>query len=330
MQRLTQDKERGATVVAVAIMLAALLAAVGMGVDGGAIYAKKQQLQNGSDAAAFAVAQEYAVDGCDAVTSGDAYTMATDYASSNVTSEEDSVIAESLLCEDRELAVRVTGDQRPFFMAAIGIDTMDVAATTLVEWGSPVAGESFPLAFSECAFKDAVVDAPFEAWVPNETGKSDQPCPEEEYPAGGFGWLVDDKCIASYADVSDGEATVPGETGITANKADCIWENVIGKTVLVPIFKDIIASGSNQLYVIDRFAAFEVRGVQLHPGKEKDRTGFYAAGEGSRCLDDPVDGKWFGHCVFGYFRKYVGIDEGWELGPVDGDVLIVRLKTPSE
>src|SRR5699024_6096255 len=58
------QRERGATAIVVALLMTAILGCTGLAVDLGASYAKHTQLQNGADAAALALAQEYAVDGC--------------------------------------------------------------------------------------------------------------------------------------------------------------------------------------------------------------------------------------------------------------------------
>ncbi|GAP60556.1 hypothetical protein AHiyo1_41080 [Arthrobacter sp. Hiyo1] len=68
MRRLTirdDDGERGAVAVLVALLLVVLLGFAALAVDAGMLYSEKAQVQNGSDAAALAVAQKCAANTSD-------------------------------------------------------------------------------------------------------------------------------------------------------------------------------------------------------------------------------------------------------------------------
>src|SRR6187401_1591057 len=58
------QRDEGAVMVWVALMMVVLLGAGAIVIDIGALYAEKRQLQNGADAAALAVAQDCANGSC--------------------------------------------------------------------------------------------------------------------------------------------------------------------------------------------------------------------------------------------------------------------------
>lgn len=75
----SEHPERGATAILAALLMVVMLGFAGLAIDLGASYAKRTQLQNGADAAALALAQQYALedDPCEAAKTGDASSWVT-------------------------------------------------------------------------------------------------------------------------------------------------------------------------------------------------------------------------------------------------------------
>ena len=62
--RTERERDEGAVMIWVALMMVVLLGVGAIVIDIGALYAEKRQLQNGADAAALAVAQDCANGSC--------------------------------------------------------------------------------------------------------------------------------------------------------------------------------------------------------------------------------------------------------------------------
>ncbi|GAA5161701.1 TadE/TadG family type IV pilus assembly protein [Ornithinimicrobium tianjinense] len=328
IRRLTSERERGATVVTFALFTLVMLGFVGLGVDGAAVFAKRQHVQTGADAAAFALAQEYALTGCieDAA-------LALEYAKPNVPNEQDTTAVDDVVCgmegDIPWVRVNASAEQPPFFLQAVGAGAIRVPASATVEWGSPVAGKGFPLAFSECAFEEHEIDESFELWVPKDETYEYPACAGYSYPAGGFGFLEADDCEAEFTSVEDGSGELPGVPGNSANTVDCDWGAQIGKTVFVPVFYDVSdQNGADATYFVEKFAAFELQGIHI---QQTGPGGWYPSSfrTSGYCADEPTSpSEWMKHCVYGKLVGYVSIEDHWELGPVDptSETLIIRLK----
>ncbi len=82
MPRLTMRQavrdERGASAVAVALLMIPMIAFAALAVDVGAVYSERQQLQNGADAAALAIGYACAEGSC-----GDSQGTAETYTAAN-------------------------------------------------------------------------------------------------------------------------------------------------------------------------------------------------------------------------------------------------------
>lgn len=333
MQRLVREvhrrREDGATIVTVALFMTIILGFIGLGIDGAAVYSKRQHVQTGADAAAFALAQEYALSGC-----VEDSALALTYAQPNVPNENATTGIDRVVCSANSVQVVASARQSPFFLAAVGANPIRVPASATVEWGSPVAGTGFPLTFSDCIFESsaAVAGSIIEVWVPdmpwNASHQVGNPCASRTYPPGGFGWLdVGEDCTALYRSVEGGPVMAPGDTG-NNDGTGCDWSTMVGTTVLVPIFSDTNGeNGSNAEFLISKFAAFELLGVQIHPGTPSRRYASAGAPSGW-CTVEPTWGKWKKHCINGRFVEYVTIDDAFEIGPItDPRTLVIRLRS---
>ncbi len=256
MRRLIRpaSRQRGATAVIVAISMMAMLGFAAVAIDLGGAYSEHQQLQNGADAGALAIAQSCALGDC--VDSSDKYAKANKL-DGQATGQVVGAITSTVTVETSSV-------RKNWFGAVIGIPTSTLTARATAEWGWPSGGVTLPLTFSWCAFYEAtggwddegkpLSDA--EAAI-HVIEKSCTPPAHNEVP-GGFGWLTGINCSATVL-AGNWVLTDPGNDGSTSCK-DFDWTTLQNKTVLVPIFDQFTGSGSNAMYQIKGLAAFTITG----------------------------------------------------------------------
>ncbi|MCE0488189.1 pilus assembly protein TadG-related protein [Ornithinimicrobium sediminis] len=289
------SRERGATAVLTALLLTTLLGFVGFGVDLSATYAKKQELQNGADAAALAVAQDCAVDGC-----GDSQSIADSYAGANV--RNDGIEgADVSFPSSNSVTVEASGFQPHWFMPVLGRDESLVVAGATAAWGAPASGPAMlPLAISACeldASFQPVLDVPQTITLPK---KSDSDCTGTngfDIPSG-FAWMdtVGGKC--------ESEASVgydfPSDPGKPVDKKACSAEfflDLVGETVLLPIYGEFEGTGGNGIYTVYGYVAMTLNGYFFENKYQYDAP----CGPPEQCLN-------------GTFVEYVTLDDAYEYG----------------
>ncbi|MFB6612307.1 TadE/TadG family type IV pilus assembly protein [Agromyces sp. NPDC056379] len=306
--------ERGASAVLFGLMLIPLVGAAGIAVDVGALYAERAQLQNGADAVALriAIACSRNESTCSASNAG---SLAGDNALDGVAAiggvtidRVGNLVTVSTNSED-------IGVRHPLASMLPGIgDATVVHATGAAEWGVPIRGTTIPLAIAECELTGrlATLDAanPSRILLRSDTNA---PCPSG--PPGGFGWLSDGDCEVTLGDNAVVVGTTgnnPGGTGCTNAQLD-----LLGKTVLVPLYDLYQSQGSHGSYTISRFAAFYITGTKFGGNStERYLNGVAAA--------PTFSGSARG--LQGYFVRYVSLSDAFELG--DGPDLgsyVVRL-----
>lgn len=256
MRRLIRpaSRQRGATAVIVAISMMAMLGFAAVAIDLGGAYSEHQQLQNGADAGALAIAQSCALGDC--VDSSDKYAKANKL-DGQATGQVVGAITSTV-------TVETSGVRKNWFGAVIGIPTSTLTARATAEWGWPSGGATLPLTFSWCAFYEATGGWDDEGKPLSDTEaaihvieKSCTPPAHNEVP-GGFGWLTGINCSATVL-AGNWVLTDPGNDGSTSCK-DFDWTTLQSKTVLVPIFDQFTGSGSNAMYQIKGLAAFTITG----------------------------------------------------------------------
>src|SRR5918996_987137 len=224
VRQLRAQPERGATAVLAGVLMVGLVGFTGLAVDGGATYAKHQELQNGADAAALAAAQECADDEDNCY---DVYLQGEvgHYGEDNVRTETDTVSTSfDPDVSNREVTATVTGTQSHWFMPVVGISESELSPDATATWGSPSDGPAMlPLAFSQCTFEREVgvpeLGTLLDIYRPQ--GGPDAECGwHAEYPAGGFGWLMtgSNGCSA-HVEVGEWSANSPGGADTTT----CDW-----------------------------------------------------------------------------------------------------------
>jgi Flp pilus assembly protein TadG len=318
MQWLNDD--RGAVGLFTAVVVVVLFGFLGLAVDVGAMYDERRQLANGADAAALAIAEDCAlgVISCDRATGK---VIAADFASANA--RDGAAAVDSVTIDYAEQSVRVvtstlTSDGghlfEPFFAEVIGYDGTTVRAAATAQWGFPASMRGvLPLIISECEF-------PLGTPLPTpprvlffHDGNNAEPCNAhagqdadgDGFLAGGFGWL--DTVSGCRADLARGNwvDADPGSSPTTGCGVDDI-RSLVGESVPLPIFDDLVGTGSGGEYHITGFALFTV-------------TGFNFGGQFR--VNPPCSGD--ERCVSGYFTT--GVVHDGEVGGEYRGIVIVKL-----
>ncbi len=166
MNRIFSPRDRGQTLVLVAITLLLLVLFTGLAVDGGEWYAERRRMQNAADAAALAGARALCFDHAGPLTISD---VATAYALQN--GADEGVVVKLLDADGNEtddgnivyVAVNRAVDTR--FARAAGITQITAAAEAAAACGGTSAGCGiFPLAFEKDAWDAIPGDSNFYIW----------------------------------------------------------------------------------------------------------------------------------------------------------------------
>ncbi len=348
MQRLNDD---GAVAVLVAILAVVLFGFGALVIDVGALYAERRALQNGADAAAFAVAESCAGGDC-----GPYQADAELFADGNA-GDGFSRVAPGEVCGTVEAGlpacanppgdligsgyVRVTtrteepdGSQLvPPFLATVldpGYEGTEVTATATVVWGSPGGIDSeLAITFSQCEYDKLTQDAdgntiyatePYDPLLErtiyfHDTTEAGS-CPSGPSGAdnpGGFGWLDSDgDCQAT---VENGWTSA--DTGASASK-DCkaALEALLGKVVLIPVFDYMnSADGTNTGYHIHSYVGFVLTGWNF-PGTKQPSA--YRTTTPNPCSPSQT-------CLAGFFVEVVASASGPVTDGPDQGVRVVQL-----
>jgi len=275
MRRLKD--ERGATMIIVAMVMAVLLAMVGLAVDAGALYLERRELSNAADAAVLAIAEDCALGtrSCDPATAG---ATAAQYADEN---SRDGVSAVALLSLDpsgRSVTV-VTGTRnpdgttkvRPFFAQVVGWDGMTVEASATAIWGYPRTVRTFlPLVISECEHPRGTPLPTTERIYYFHDGNNAEECNAvagmdtdgDGKLSGGFGWLSSSGDCDAMLTAGFWQGADPGSSPPSACSPS-EFAALIGAEVPLPIFDDIEGLGSGGRYHLAGFGLFHVTGYNF-------------------------------------------------------------------
>jgi Putative Flp pilus-assembly TadE/G-like len=306
MQRLNLRDERGASAVIFALLLVPLIGFSALAVDLAAVYSERRQLQNGADAAALAIGHDCASGDC-----GVTQATADELTEANYDEAGSEHGVPVVTVGDSEVTVVNPGVQRHWLAPVIGHDESDVSASATVRWGAPGSGTAvLPLAFSWCAFDaQAVGGTPSGAGVVIKSTKTDgTTCtgPSDLVVPGGFGWLDTDggEC-ESTSGVDEIVYSDPGAS-VPADCSPQYFVDLIGDTVLIPIFDESGGTGASAWYEIYAYAAFTVTGYDF--GAPAYQYGPKACG---------LTGKGLGEvrCSSGSFIEYVDSSDDFEYDP---------------
>lgn len=290
--------DSGAVAVLVALLAVALFGFGALVIDVGALYSERRQLQNGADAAAFAVAQ--------ACAAGDCGTFADDAESFSDSNTADSRSDVTEVCGEGAPGLPACAEPPASLIGSgyvkvttrteeadgshllppllAGVLTPDytgteVGASATVAWG-PAGGVDAGLAitFSQCEYEKLTQDSagntvyaeePYDPLLErivyfHDTAEASSCAagPSGSDLPGGFGWLSEDDCTAT---VTGG--WVADDTGASASQ-DCkaALQALVGQTILVPVFDATNGlTGTNGQYHIWSYVGFVLTGWRF-PG----------------------------------------------------------------
>ena len=332
MQRLRklhrpQDDERGAVSVVVALLSVALIGFAAVSIDLAAVWADKQQLQTGADAAALAIAQDCADGAC-----GSPSATAQSLAAAN--KNDGDVVGEVLSLGAAQVTVKTSTVREHWFAPVLGISSSPVNAVAGAAWGVPSGGTSIlPLAIHQCEFEAQLQDqggdlaalpSPVVSILGTKALKqsdlpADWPCAiptSGNLMPGGFGWLDTDSS-GSCATTSTIEDHVEGSDPGNSLPSGCPVSELVAmqnQTVLLPLFDNYGGEGNNAWYDITGYAAFTIKGYRFPSG-------------GSWGVACPQS---VNSCISGSFVEYVDISSAFEYsaGAPDCGAAAVRLTIP--
>ncbi|WP_368836887.1 pilus assembly protein TadG-related protein [Kocuria sabuli] len=308
---------RGGISVIVALSLVVLLGAAAIVIDVGAMYAERAELQNGSDAAALAIAQNCAAGSC-----GSPSTTAQTFANSNA---KDSAANVASIAFPTTASVRVQLSTRDGTSGAgalalslaplLGVDSETVSATSTAAWGSPAGGPAIlPLAFAPCVFNLSggrqVIETHGNTSGTNCTSTS----PSGATLPGGFSWLSGSTGTTCSANLTI-NTWVPSSPGASVPSAcsSILVPSLVGETVLLPIYGDKTGTGSGASYRLTGWAAFRIYGWRFPSNDMNNNTA-----AGPKCV---------GNCngIIGEFVRFASLDEGFTLGGPNMGATVVSL-----
>ena len=292
-RRLAGHPERGAAAVVLSLLMIPMIGFAAIAVDVGSLYAERARLQVAADAAALAVAQDCARGACGNM-------VAT--AAAMVAANDGSATAAPPVLSSSPLSVTVHGSTpvEHWFAPVIGFDSTAVAASATVAWGAPGAGTAvLPLTFSYCSWAKQVgglaSTTPQTVYFTKTDGTG---CtgPSGNAVPGGFAYLETDpgKCRATSA--RNGRSMSSTGNSVPSECSSADFSAWLDKVVLLPLYDDVGATGSNAWYHVYGYAAFKLTGYHL--GSSRYRTS-----------PAPCSGN--DRCVAGYFVRYVDLSEAF-------------------
>lgn len=297
MQRLKGD--RGAVAVLVAILMVPLLGFAAISIDIAAAHSERQQLQIGADAAALAIAQDCAGSSC-----GSATQTARDLVQLNSNVAEPAVSLNAGLSPSTgRVTVIASSIRQHWFAPVLGINESDIRTRASAGWGYPSGGTSFlPLTFARCEYErrtgGGTTSDPDVIILPK---KSDEGCldPNRNPVPGGFGWLKTDSgtCTAT-TEVGDDAGSDPGKS-VPNQCSEKDFQQLLGTTLLLPIFDEHGGQGNNAWYRIYGYAAFHI-------------TGYFFSNK-YKSPNPPCSQPQ--QCIEGFFTGFTERVEGFDYGP---------------
>ncbi|HEX5631376.1 MAG TPA: Tad domain-containing protein [Acidimicrobiia bacterium] len=316
----SRSNDRGAVGIFTAIVVVVLFGFLGLAVDVGAMYDERRQLGNGADAAVLAIAEDCALEviSCNL---GSAKPIAASFAAANASdgfAAVDSVVIDPVARSVRVVTSTLTADGgtvfEPFFAEVIGFDGTTVRASATAVWGYPSSMRGvLPLIISECEFPLSTNLPTPERVLYFHDGNPEEPCNAhagqdadgDGFLPAGFGWL--DTVSGCHIDLVTGtwKEADPGASPTTGCTTGDI-AGLVGEPTPLPIFDDIVGTGSGGEYHIAGFALFVVTGYNLG---------------GQFKFNAPCNGDQ--RCVSGYFTT--GVVHDGSIGGVYRGIVIVKL-----
>jgi hypothetical protein len=302
----TRHDDRGAVLIWVAVMLPIFLGLGAYVVDIGALYDERRQLQNGADAAAFAVAEDCARGNCQSFTA-----MAAEYANANArdgATEIEDICGNALSLprcptpppgtadlpvgtfyvhvKTKTLA-KSGGDKIPFILAPILNVTQTgqtVRSSATVAWGALGSSQIAPIGLPTCAFNPDWIGPNGELRFPGTVefvplrSATTTTCPRQTVEGTPSGFNFFDSaagCTAGSIMIDEAgtwlTASNTGADDIAKSCKDFASVTASGP-VIMPVFDVLDFTGSPARFRIIGFAAVQVCQYNLQAGV-RDITG---------------------------------------------------------
>jgi hypothetical protein len=278
----------------VALLLVPLMGFAAIGVDVAGLWSERQQLQNGADAGALAIAQNCGRGACGVPASTAQQLAAVNHIGPGASASVVSLSAS-------QVTVRASATRTHLFAPVLGLPPSPVSASATVSWGSPSGGTAvLPLIFSWCEWLQQTgggLPSSTEERTIYFTKSSGTTCtgPSNNAVPGGFGWLTTTGTTCQAASALNN--TLYSSTGNSVPNGCSVvdFSALQNKVVLLPLFDQAGDTGANAYYRIYGYAAFVLTGY--------DFVGKYGYNAKSCKGND--------HCVRGYFVKFVDLTEAF-------------------
>ncbi len=318
--------DRGATAVLVGISMVVLLGFTSFGVDGVTLWSDHQQLQNGADAGALAIAQSCAKDpnNCGTASAAtSANSTALDYAEQNKSNGDTThtvTAAAQLHAAQNQVTVTDSYTRNLWFAPVIGIKSAKVSASATAQWGGISGGVFLPLVISLCAFyaqSSAIVGSPITTNTPMDIYygtalNSGLPISQDpsgicgsgagSTPPGGFNWIANSASDHSCNVSVTVDNWVDSQPGNVPKGCDFSGGVLHGQTIQIPVFDAQKGQGANGKYHIYAIASFLIEDYCFHPGDQYPTH--------SKCT-----GQDSSHFISGYFVSFTYLDNSSQSSP---------------
>jgi Flp pilus assembly protein TadG len=216
--RAAEDSSRGQVIVLFALALVAIIAAVGLVLDGGSAFAQRRTQQSAADLASLAGANDYLLNHDVALATARARSVA---AVNGFTDGADGVTIEVVVTTDNgaEVTVDIHAPHQNHFAGIVGMSTWPVSTTATAQTGFPdTAVGAAPILFS------------IDAFGPNGTplaayGNSASPF-TFDHGQGQSGDAPDSAGLMSWTDYDP----------LTNDNTRVMHDIIVGTTVVIPTF----------------------------------------------------------------------------------------------
>lgn len=265
--------ERGAVAVTVALLMVPLIGFAALAVDVASLWAQRQQLQTGADAAALAIASDCLREDC-----GTSAQIAAALAKANLDNGTPSVALSGQ--SGTSVTVTNTAVQSFIFAPVLGIQSSPVTTQATATWGAPSAGIGvLPVALNLCEYRYQTGGG-----LPTSTTSrtlllsrgSVSSCTvsgfSPSYNPGGFAWLRPNYYPSFYGCATYG--AVGGElqadtTSSTSPPNGCsasVIASYQNDVVLLPVFTSGRGSGTGAYFRVYGYAPFKLTGYYFGSG----------------------------------------------------------------
>lgn len=282
----------------VALLMIPLIGFAAIAIDVSAMWAQRQQLQTGADAAALAIAQNCARAAC-----GTPSTTAQTMSTANLNTGTSTATVATLTSS--KVTVNNSSVRQNLFAPILGVDQNTIAASATAVWGAPIGGMALlPLAFSWCEFLQQTGGGlpsgttSRTIYFTKTSGATSCTNQSGNLTPGGFAWLLNDPGTCHSTSAINGLVTVSTGNSVPAGCSAADIAALMNTTVLLPLFDQATGTGANATYRIFGYAAFRLTG--------------YNFGGQYKSTPAPCSGN--ERCVAGYFVNYVDLSDAFTYG----------------